>query len=1215
MKAKFYISLSLLCAMLVVIASAPLGHSKGGLARASSVLGDPVPQAQDRWHTILAQERDPEAGKLSAPLSLAFHLWNERQRLQGQTSPLSASEIEAMESLASKLALQMDLHLEAPEPGANVLIHTTDDAKGLEALGIVQTRVGDVATAYIPFSRLQEVAALPSVVYIEASQILHPYNDVSVPETGAPQLWDSGVAGSGVIVGVIDSGIDPFHPDFINPDGTTRIKYLLDLSDPGDPDSDGTLNGPVLGGTMYTEAQINAALANPGWFYLSSDTPRSIPDNAASGTTSQIFVSEFANITSVAVDVYITHGYVGDLRVVLTCPSGTTTVLHDRSGGSRDNIIGTFPVAACNGQNAQGIWSLKVSDHATGDTGRLIFWNLHLNRPVRMTDLVGHGTHAAGSAAGNGRGTSGGTFKGMAPGANIIAVRATRDYVGGFGTTDIVNALSFIDQKAQELGLPYVINLSLGGHVGPHDGTTLEERTIDNLVGSGKPGKAIVVAAGNEGDEAIHTGGTLSQGGNVALQVNVPSGGGVFIADIWYKGSDTFGVGFIAPTGASLNPAPVPPGSNKCYQLGNPAVAIVCITHANNNTYNGDKEIVFQVISLLSGTWQLILRGDSVINGRYDGWILGCCGWMNPDNQMRVGMPGTARNAITVGAYTTKNQWTDVDGNPRSRSATVGDIAAFSSDGPTRDGRLKPEIAAPGQMICSTLSGQSLAGSIGSMYPDRSYICQGGRHGISMGTSFAAPHVTGAVALLLSTNRNLDATQLRDMLTSAARRDSFTGATPNNRWGYGKLNVAAFARKYVYLPLVLRNYSPPAPGTPTPTPTPGGPTPTPTLTPTPTATPTPSPTPTPSGPADGAWCGSNCSFNVTNNGTRISTFSLTINWGGTCGVAYTIDYFYDIPISNNSFSVAESSRTLQGNFTSATTASGTYWKRLEIPYPPCSATRSGSWSASLCPTPTPTGTPTPTPSPTPTGTPTPTSTPTPTPGGPTPTYTPMPTPGGPTPTPSGWEILVNTDFEGEFPTPWTVYDDNGTTNGEYYWGKRDCRAYVGGLAQVQGLGYSGWAVGAGANGAGLSCGSNYPNNARSSMEYGPFSLVGATAADLKFKLWLNTESDYDYVCYGASIDGTDFYGTCVSGNSGGWVDRTLDLSNVYTLGNLLGQPQVWVVLWFYSDSSITYSEGAYVDNIVLRRCPQGATCPAGSSLALPAGSGIAEFPAHIMLSR
>jgi|GEM_PF-714511 len=249
-------------------------------------------------------------------------------------------------------------------------------------------------------------------------------------------------------------------------------------------------------------------------------------------------------------------------------------------------------------------------------------------------------------------------------------------------------------------------------------------------------------------------------------------------------------------------------------------------------------------------------------------------------------------------------------------------------------------------------------------------------------------------------------------------------------------------------------------------------------------------------------------------------------------------------------------------------------------------------------TPVPTITPTPTSTPTPTRTPTSTPTPTPTPGGPTPTLT---------PTPSGWDILVSTDFEGDFPGPWTVYDDDGATNGEYYWGKRNCRAFAGS--------FSGWAVGAGANGAALSCGSNYPNYAGSSMEYGPFSLVGATAAELRYKVWQVTESYYDYICHGASVDNVKWYGSCWSGNSNGWVDRVFDLSNVYQLGNLLGRPQVWVKLYFYGDSSVTYAEGAYVDNVVLRRCPQGATCPAGSSLALPADSRIIEAPFQVNRSK
>lgn len=198
-------------------------------------------------------------------------------------------------------------------------------------------------------------------------------------------------------------------------------------------------------------------------------------------------------------------------------------------------------------------------------------------------------------------------------------------------------------------------------------------------------------------------------------------------------------------------------------------------------------------------------------------------------------------------------------------------------------------------------------------------------------------------------------------------------------------------------------------------------------------------------------------------------------------------------------------------------------------------------------------------------TPIPTNTPTPT---PTPTSTPIPT---------GWLTIVTENFEGNFPTGWQVFDDYSDSGGEgeYYWSKRNCRASQGG--------FSGWAVGGGANGSNLSCGSDYPNYAESWMVYGPFDLSGATQAELTFDLWLNSELNYDGVCRGASIDDANYYGTCTTGNSAGWIGRSLDLTNVPTLGNLAGEPQVWIAIIFGSDQTIRESEGAYVDNILLRR--------------------------------
>lgn len=227
-------------------------------------------------------------------------------------------------------------------------------------------------------------------------------------------------------------------------------------------------------------------------------------------------------------------------------------------------------------------------------------------------------------------------------------------------------------------------------------------------------------------------------------------------------------------------------------------------------------------------------------------------------------------------------------------------------------------------------------------------------------------------------------------------------------------------------------------------------------------------------------------------------------------------------------------------------------------------------------------TPTRTPSPTPTWTPSPTPVGTPRYTGPA--YLPVvkrvrpavatPTPTA-TPVSTGWITLINDGFEGSFPGPWDVSDEYA--NGEqYYFGKRSCRHQAGS--------WSAWAVGGGAQGSALPCSASYPNDAYSWMVYGPFSLQGATAAELTFQLNLNTELDYDYLCRAASADGYEFWGICTTGTTNGsWVAKTLDLTNVPELGNLTGRSTVWVALIFVSDFSITYPDGAHVDSALLRK--------------------------------
>ena len=109
-----------------------------------------------------------------------------------------------------------------------------------------------------------------------------------------------------------------------------------------------------------------------------------------------------------------------------------------------------------------------------------------------------------------------------------------------------------------------------------------------------------------------------------------------------------------------------------------------------------------------------------------------------------------------------------------------------------------------------------------------------------------------------------------------------------------------------------------------------------------------------------------------------------------------------------------------------------------------------------------------------------------------------------------------------------------------------------------------------------------------------FSMADATGGEMTFKMWLYSELDFDGLCYGASTDNYNYSVTCLTGNSQGWIDRVLDLS-AYA-----GEPNVWVAMIFISDETITYSEGAYVDNIeVVKWSGTPDLSDAGEAMTLP----------------
>jgi subtilisin family serine protease len=329
-----------------------------------------------------------------------------------------------------------------------------------------------------------------------------------------------------------------------------------------------------------------------------------------------------------------------------------------------------------------------------------------------------------------------------------------------------------------------VISLSLGANVGAHDGTDPFERALDAFVRDGTP---IVVAAGNAAEDQDHIDGQTTQGQNTTFQLALRESTTDVAVDIWYSTQDQLTGTLHAPDGTTY-PARIQPGGiNASFGEVNATEASL----ANGN------ELYFEVNStdpLPPDGWSVSLIGDQVRSqGFWNAWTDSqtCSfpgsyflpgGGYTVDPQDTIAIPATAFNVVTVGAYVTNTSWKGIDGKFHGEAdLTRGDIATFSSLGLTRDGRIKPDVVAPGEFI---VSARSSAVANDSSDPDA-------YHRVLAGTSMATPNVAGTIALMLQYAPNLSATDVPEILRQTARLDSFTGLvlTGSGTWGFGKVDA------------------------------------------------------------------------------------------------------------------------------------------------------------------------------------------------------------------------------------------------------------------------------------------------------------------------------------------------------------------------------------------------------------------------------------------
>ena len=443
-----------------------------------------------------------------------------------------------------------------------------------------------------------------------------------------------------------------------------------------------------------------------------------------------------------------------------------------------------------------------------------------------------HGTHTSTTAAGSEITVNGTVYGGMAPEASLVLVGCGQYLYN----TNIANGIKYIFDYADSQNMPAVCSISLGSHMGPHDGTGELAATFSQYAGV-NPNHIIVYATGNEagGDYGKqYSGGESSSSSPFTTVLNgcyyLYNGYSASYLNRMYSGYDIFyartpnkALGCrlhvvdtnsksIVWTSSAITSSTYSVSGITTYFSSSPQVTITRDSYNNKyyvqlyfnqmakkSSYNDSKYALAVSVYPTSGScaidsWDVTgYNAFNTTSGAYGSYTV-----VAGSDDCSIGDEVGSDNVISVGAYCSKRTVKDYNGsNHTLYSYTLNDIAYFSSYqtagcGPT--GVAKPDICAPGATIVAGINHYDNTYMNNEWADYGMYLVYNNGNsslGSMDGTSMSTPCAAGIIALYLQAaklvNKSLNTEAIRDVFANTAIHDNYT--SKKNFGRYGKINA------------------------------------------------------------------------------------------------------------------------------------------------------------------------------------------------------------------------------------------------------------------------------------------------------------------------------------------------------------------------------------------------------------------------------------------